>query len=185
MSNFAISRGGSLARAQMTYSVARLPGWTTPDHWQSNTFVSSRRNAMFWKKCISLSHETPTSAMMISGHGSSDQKKISKTQCFFNVFFGGWNLMRWIGTSSRPQKWKKRKKTICFSMFFVIQPRCQNQPKMLPEPPQKLPSRLQNGNLAAILVHLIAYDGSSWRSCSPSCLSCSPSRRQHVHQFEA
>ena len=35
------------------------------------------------------------------------------------------------------------------------------------------------------MVHLRAYVGSSWRSCSPSCLSCSPSWRQHVQQFEA
>ena len=88
-------------------------------------------------------------------------------------------------TFPAPQKYQKPKKTSSFSKFFTLQPWCQNQPKMLPEPPQKLPSRFQNGNLAPILVHLMAYDGSSWRSCSPSCLSCSPSRRQHVQQFEA
>ena len=35
------------------------------------------------------------------------------------------------------------------------------------------------------MAHLGAYVGSSWRSCSPSCLSCSPSWRRHGQQFEA
>ena len=35
------------------------------------------------------------------------------------------------------------------------------------------------------MAHLRAYVGSSWRSCSPSCLSCSPSWRRHGQQFEA
>ena len=35
------------------------------------------------------------------------------------------------------------------------------------------------------MAHLRAYVGSSWRSCSPSCLSCSPSWRCHGQQFEA
>ena len=70
-------------------------------------------------------------------------------------------------------------------MFFAIQPRCQNRPKMLPEPPQKLQNCAQNGNLGAIMAHLFAYVGSSWRSWSLSCPSCSPSWRQHIQTFAA
>ena len=39
-----------------------------------------------------------------------------------------------------PQKCRKPKKTYSFSMFFTLQPWCQSPSKMLPEPPQKLPS---------------------------------------------
>ena len=35
------------------------------------------------------------------------------------------------------------------------------------------------------MAHLRDFVGSSWRSCSPSCLSCSPSWRRHGQQFEA
>ena len=70
-------------------------------------------------------------------------------------------------------------------MFFTLKLWCQSRSKMLPEPPQKLPSLAQNSKFATIMAHLEAYVGSSWRSCSPSCLSCSPSWRRHGQQFEA
>ena len=73
---------------------------------------------------------------------------------------------------STPKVQKTEEKKV-FQCFFTLQPWYQNRSKMLPEPLQKLPSWVQNGNLAASMAHLRAYVGSSWRSCSPSCLSCS------------
>ena len=53
-------------------------------------------------------------------------------------------------------------------MFFAIQPRCQNRPKMLPKPPQKLPSWTQNVNLSAIMAHLRAIVTHLGRNLPPT-----------------
>ena len=63
-------------------------------------------------------------------------------------------------------------------MFFAIQPRCQHRLEMLPEPPQKLPSWAQNGNLASIMAHLTAIVPHLGRNLPPTLRQPRPS---YVH----
>ena len=42
---------------------------------------------MFENKLASRADETTTSELSFSGHKLGRQKKVSKTQCFFNVFW--------------------------------------------------------------------------------------------------
>ena len=86
---------------------------------------------MFWKKLASRADETPSYELSFAGHELGCQKQSSKTQGFFNVFFGCSKLM-WSSrvpngpsnskTSTFPSKTmslnQKSSKTQAFSLLY-------------------------------------------------------------------
>ena len=78
---------------------------------------------------------------------------------------------------------KKPKKIQSFSMFFTLQPWNQNRSKMLPETLQKLPSWVQNGNLAVSMAHLKGIVAHLGRNLPPTWPKLRPSSPQLCWNF--
>ena len=65
-------------------------GWSS--RTTLKTFVSCRRNVMFWKKVVSRADETPTFDEGLSGQNLVAQEKMTKTQAFLMFFLTSENI---------------------------------------------------------------------------------------------